>query len=786
VDLRLAWLAISVWFSTAVAIAIEFRFHPVWVVVWICVVVIGASALKQKLKFSKYDLRTISRFVFLGVVVGAIFATLRVLPLITGPIHDASKQGAIVMGTGVLSSDPITTQKRNALDWSSAQVVRFTMQVDEVNVHGTKSKLRMPVMVFSSNPEVLAKSEGLIPGQKVAFTGKLSAPLPGRAIAGNLTLTEPLKFLVGPPKYQWLAAQLRVGLHRSLVGTSPAAQGLVPGLALGDSSKLTPELADAMKAAGLTHLIAVSGTNVTLLVVVAMSLFRRSRVTRNYRYFLVILVLAAFVVIVRPQPSVLRAAVMGLVALFASYARSPKSPIPALCLAILVLIAIDPWMAVSYGFALSVGATFGLLLWSKRIFRFFDSHISKRVPLWVVETLVVTICAQAAVFPLMVALGSKLSLATIPANMIAVPLAGPTMLIGVLAALATPISPPVAHLIAITAALPANLIAKVAQLASQVTWLTIPWPHGLVGVLFSLLLVLSGVHIALVWRSLSIAKRSTITSVGITMFALLWIAPTVSLSNWPDPDWVMVSCDVGQGDAAVVKVGPHSAVVIDVGGDPDLVDHCLKRLHITTIPVLLLTHFHADHVGGLEGVLRNRKIGQIRISPLADPPATTKFVTETLHRNHLSASVMTFPEEFQINSVNFKCIWPRRLILGQGSDPNNASVALLVKTQGKTIFMTGDIEPAVQNEIMRDLGSIQVDVIKVPHHGSRNASAPFVTWVHASLALISVGAKNDYGHPASETIALYEMTGSKVFRTDTQGDLAVIVSGAKLRVATQR
>ena len=785
-DLRLAWLAISVWLSTAIALAIESHFNPLWVTVWVCVVVIGTATLKRNLTSPKQDLTTITRFVLLGVVAGVIIASLRVLPLITGPIHDASQQGAIVMGTGVVTSDPIVAPKKNALDWSATQLVRFTIRVDQVSVHGQNSKLRIPVMVFSSQPDIVNQSIRLIPGQTVAFTGKLSTSLPGRAIAANLTLTEPLKLTSGPPRYQWLAAQLRLGLHQSLAGTSIAAQGLVPGLALGDSSALTPELAADMKSAGLTHLIAVSGTNVTLLVVVVMALLGRTRVARNYRYAAVVLALVAFVVIVRPQPSVLRAAVMGLVAVFASYARSPKSPIPALCLAILALVVIDPWMAVSYGFALSVGATFGLLLWSKRIFGFFDGHLSKRVPLWVVETLVVTICAQAAVFPLMVALGSKLSLATIPANMIAVPLAGPTMLIGVLAALVAPISLPAAHLIALVATIPANMIASVAHVASQITWLTIPWPHGLVGVTLSLLLVVCAVHIGLKWASLSGAKRSTLTSLGVVFLSLLWVAPTVSFSSWPNPDWVMVTCDVGQGDAAVVKVGEQSAVVIDVGGDPDVVDRCLKRLHITVVPVLLLTHFHADHVGGLEGVLRNRKIGQIRISPLADPPATTEFVMQTLKRRHLTAAVMTFPEEFQIGSVDFRCIWPSRLILGEGSDPNNASVAVLITTLGKTIFMTGDIEPAVQNAIMREVGGVKVDVIKVPHHGSRNQSAPFVAWVHAPVALISVGAKNDYGHPASETISLYEMTGSKVFRTDTQGDLAIIVSGQKLRVATQR
>jgi competence protein ComEC len=248
----------------------------------------------------------------------------------------------------------------------------------------------------------------------------------------------------------------------------------------------------------------------------------------------------------------------------------------------------------------------------------------------------------------------------------------------------------------------------------------------------------------------------------------------------------MVACDVGQGDAAVIKVGDNSGVVIDVGGDSALIDGCLKRLHIKKIPMLLLTHFHADHVGGLEGALRGREVGQIRISPLADPPETTQFVKTTLSRLGMTSEVMTYPEHFRIAEVDFQCVWPSRLILGEGSDPNNASVALLVTTHGRRILMTGDIEPPAQNAIMQQLGTIQVDVIKIAHHGSRNQSEPFAAWVHAPVALISVGAANDYGHPAPETVSLYEMTGSKVFRTDLQGDLAVLVSGNQVRVATNK
>jgi competence protein ComEC len=245
----------------------------------------------------------------------------------------------------------------------------------------------------------------------------------------------------------------------------------------------------------------------------------------------------------------------------------------------------------------------------------------------------------------------------------------------------------------------------------------------------------------------------------------------------------MVSCDVGQGDATVIRIAPHEAVVVDVGADPKVIDGCLRRLHIKQIPVLLLTHFHADHVGGLIGALHGRQVGEIRVSPLGDPVATTKFVTNTLQELGKSAVVMTYPESFTVKDVKFTCIWPKRLILGEGSDANNSSVALAVFSNELSILLTGDIEPPVQDEIAKSMPKQDFDVIKVAHHGSRYQSSDFATWVNAELAVISVGSGNDYGHPAQETISLYELTGSEVFRTDLSGDIAIIVRDSKIWVA---
>jgi competence protein ComEC len=477
---------------------------------------------------------------------------------------------------------------------------------------------------------------------------------------------------------------------------------------------------------------------------------------------------------------------MGLVALAATYSKSNRSPVPALSIAIIALVAMDPWLAVSYGFTLSVAATAGLILWVNRIQIFLDRTVPKRVPLWIIQTLTVTIAAQFSVFPILVALGSPISLSSIPANMLAVPLAGPAMVLGLLAALVTPFSQILGTLIAWLAGCFAQLIAVVAQSCAAIDWLVIPWPSGKLGIALALICVSGVIQIGALWRRLSKAQHSQALSILLTAVVLLWINPTFTLKQWPVPNWVMVSCDVGQGDATVIRVGRNEAVVVDVGADAKAIDGCLKDLGIKRIPVLLLTHFHADHVGGLEGAIGNREIGQIRVSPLNDPPNTTKFVQGVLSRMNMNASVMTYPERFVVNGVSFTCIWPSELITGQGSDANNASVALAVEVNGISILLAGDIEPPAQDQIVRDSPVINFDVIKVAHHGSRYQSSDFASWADAEVAFISVGKDNDYGHPAPETISLYELNGSQVFRTDLQGDLAIMVQDSRIRVATRR
>jgi competence protein ComEC len=477
--------------------------------------ILVARVFVRRFSNSEIETKTLVAMILLGTLLGTGIATLRILPLATGPIAQASQSNSVVSGIATITSDPMITQSKDDLDWNNRRLLRITMRIDSLTTRSKTFNVGSPVMSFISDPELISIAEHYIPGQRFEFSGKLSPAPIGKPFAGYLKLLEPPVLVQSAPRYQQVATNLRSGLHESLRFSSDAAQGLVPGLALGDSSALKPELAEQMKAAGLTHLIAVSGTNVTLLIVVVLAVLRGFRVNRNWQYLVTVIAILAFVVLVRPQPSVLRATVMGLVALAATYSKSNRSPVPALSVAVIALVALDPWLAVSYGFALSVAATAGLILWVNRIQNFLNRTIPKRVPLWIIQILTVTVAAQFSVFPILVALGSPISLSSIPANMLAVPLAGPAMVLGLLAALVTPISQVLGTAIAWVAGLFAHMISIVAQFSAAIEWLVIPWPAGKLGIVLALLAVSGGVQVGLAWRYLTSMQQSQ--SVSIVM-----------------------------------------------------------------------------------------------------------------------------------------------------------------------------------------------------------------------------------------------------------------------------
>jgi competence protein ComEC len=298
-------LAVATWLSTTIVITSFGLANPVWSSAMCGIFLLLARTFIRQFAHDKAEFKALLSMILLGAFLGTSIAAIRILPLVIGPIAEASETKSVISGIATIASDPMISQKNEVTDWSNQRLLRVLLRIDSVTIRGQTYEVNSPVLALVSNPDLIAATEKVLPGQQVRFSAKLSAAPIGKPFAGYLNLLEVPVLVEAAPRYQMLAARLRAGLHESLRFSPESAKGLVPGLAIGDSSALRPELAEQMKSAGLTHLIAVSGTNVTLLIVVVLAVLRRFQVSRNWQYLLTVLALLAFVVLVRPQPSVL-------------------------------------------------------------------------------------------------------------------------------------------------------------------------------------------------------------------------------------------------------------------------------------------------------------------------------------------------------------------------------------------------------------------------------------------------------------------------------------------------
>jgi competence protein ComEC len=284
-------------------------------------------------------------------------------------------------------------------------------------------------------------------------------------------------------------------------------------------------------------------------------------------------------------------------------------------------------------------------------------------------------------------------------------------------------------------------------------------------------------------------RRAALTCVLALLVVLLRPVPSPATLGallpggaWPPRGWVLVMCDVGQGDALALHTAPGEAVVVDAGPDPDVVDACLRRLHVTRVPAVVLTHFNADHVDGLPGVLRGRQVAEIEVSPLREPAYGAAQVEREAAKAHVPLRVPAYGERATVGGVRWQEVGPSRVYPGS---PNDGSLVLLVRARGTTLLLAGDVEPPAQSALLR-AGLPVIDVLKVPHHGSRYQDPRLLSGLGAQVALVSVGEGNDYGHPARSTVQALESAGAVVARTDQDGDVAVVVTAGRVALVRRR
>ena len=667
--------------------------------------------------------------IIFALALGSTVMSLRQQSLEASAVANYFQSSAQV--TVQITTDPQMTSKRVSGRNFLPPSYSFLASLRQIDGGSGSFKLRTPVRVISADKSVY----GLLPGQRVTFTASVLKSKEAR-VGALLISRSKVSVVTEPTSWAKSLAAIRLGLRKAS-GTGDGAS-LIPGMVLGDTSLQNDRFKNSMRRSGLTHLVAVSGANFAIVSAFVLWCMQFLFRTMRFRIIATGIALTCFIALVRPSPSVLRAAAMAAVLLIAYGTKRGVDSLPALGFAIALVVVGDPWQARDPGFALSVLATAGLLLYAPRVSEFF----ARAVPNFLAQAAAPPIAAMIFCAPVIVALSGFLSPTSLLANLFAAPAVAPITITGFIAALISPLFPQLSTLL-ITCVKPLAIwIAWVADWAAGFRVLTLQ--KGLVGFL----------AVAVVIALLLLAPKR------IVAFLLVLILSLAYLQRFPAGDWQVANCDIGQGDGAAINLGDHRAIVIDTGPDPELIDRCLKQLGVREIPLLIITHGHADHIAGWPGVKKGRHIAR------------------TWYQNVKRGT--TAQIESIKGPVKIEVLWP-----DSGSyDPNNSSIAVRVTTKDYSLFAGGDMEPLTQSVIAPTIR--EIDIYKVCHHGSAYQDKLFTRALSPQVAMISVGAGNSYGHPAPVTLELLAQAGAKVLRTDRDGAIAISARNHHLKVRTSR
>ena len=594
----------------------------------------------------------------------------------------------------------------------------------------------------------------------------------GYLLARDATVLAPPDFARHP------LLALRGRSERQIRRLFPRTAPLADALVLGRRETLDRGLANRFAAAGLTHLLAISGTHVALVAAVLVLLGRVVRIPRDTTLWLTIVLIALYLAMIGAPPSAVRSGIMTALTLLTFVLQRPSAPLAIMAAAAFAILALDPMTALDAGFQLSFAGVLGIgLLRHALLQRVPDAWRHGKVLRPLAESMVVSVAAFVATAPIVAHHFGQVAPVSIVANLPAIPLTSLAIVWIGAACVAEPVSPALARLLADGASLALEALTKVVDAAAAVPgghaqiarpqW----WLWAAVG--FALLLALewgAGMRKRVRWAVASGAAGAA--------FLLLPLAAA------PARGLEIAFLDVGQGDAVAIHTPAGRWLLVDAGPWDEDYDAGEKRVlpwlrahGARRIEAMVLTHPHVDHIGGAAAVMRGMPVGRVIEPGLPFGTPVYLDLLKTAEARGVPWSAARQDRVLRIDGLELAFLWPTSGALIAPADANDISAVMELRYGDFTALLTGDAPAEVEEALVARYGDrLQADLYKAGHHGSRTASSEeLLETVRPALAVISCGRRNKYGHPAPETLARFRDDGIPVARTDEDGTVVIRV-----------
>ncbi|MCH8985453.1 MAG: ComEC/Rec2 family competence protein [Acidobacteria bacterium] len=543
--------------------------------------------------------------------------------------------------------------------------------------------------------------------------------------------------IVAPPRPWFVVGNnIRSRVGEVVTASQRPGAGLLLGFLTGDTSHISKRTLDDMKRSGLTHVVAVSGSNVALFLTGIWLVASALRLSATLRHVLSVVGVWAFVIATRWEPSVIRASVMVSLVLLARLVGVPLDGVRALSLAVIASLLVAPELAGNVGFQLSVAATAGIML-SGVLWR-------GRTPSWLWRPLAVAVAAQGAVMPILLWQFGAVPLISPLVNVVAGPVVAVSTAAGALGAVAGN-------------AILVDVGSRGAEIVIWFAAFAARWPQlsvAGVGAVASVVFLLR-------WRRFA----------WVTAIAVLVAVAVLTRPVGPPSEPTATFLNVGQGDATLLRSPDGAVVLIDGGADPSVLLTALRKRGVDRLDLVIGTHADSDHIGALVDVIATLQVKRMWVPAMQPSAPLMSELIATARRRGVYIEEVQVGDLITVGEFSLRVLGPSRRFKAE----NDGSVVTWVTADGVSLLLAGDIGGFGQAE----LPPLHPDLLLVPHHGSNTTDLAWLEQTATGVPVVISVGDNDYGHPTSDVLEALSRAGAVVYRTDIEGDIVMAFSSGE-------